>query len=258
MDNMFDVAGKNIVVTGGYGHLGGELSNYLARSGAKTIIIGRDDRRGMDFLEESTFKKNLFYYNANLTSYSEVKKCFSKIIKRHGIIDVLINNAYFMQSDNFEEISEHDWETGINGTINLTYRVTQAAVKYMKQTGGSIINIASMYGMVSPDPAIYGESKFNSPANYGAGKAAVIQFTKFCAVHLAKYKIRVNAVSPGPFPSPSVQMNKTFISKLVEKVPLKRIGHPSELNGVIVLLCSEASSYITGQNISVDGGWTSW
>jgi len=128
----------------------------------------------------------------------------------------------------------------------------------MKQTGGSIINIASMYGMVSPDPAIYGESKFNSPANYGAGKAAVIQFTKFCAVHLAKYKIRVNAVSPGPFPSPSVQMNKTFISKLVEKVPLKRIGHPSELNGVIVLLCSEASSYITGQNISVDGGWTSW
>jgi len=115
-----------------------------------------------------------------------------------------------------------------------------------------------MYGVVSPDPRIYGDSGYDNPPNYGAGKAAIIQFTRYAACHLAAKGIRVNAISPGPFPNPKVQENKWFISNLKNKVPLGRIGQPGDLKGAVVFLASEGSSYITGQNIVVDGGWTVW
>jgi gluconate 5-dehydrogenase len=123
---------------------------------------------------------------------------------------------------------------------------------------GVIINISSMYGIVSPDPRIYGDSGYNNPPDYGAGKAGIIQFTKYAACHLAAKGIRVNAVSPGPFPGAEVQKNEAFITNLKNKVPLGRIGQPADLKGVVVFLASDASSYITGQNIIVDGGWTVW
>ena len=115
-----------------------------------------------------------------------------------------------------------------------------------------------MYGTVSPDPSIYGDSGYDNPPNYGAGKAAIIQFTRYMACHLAKDGIRVNSVSPGPFPSPEVQENKQFITNLEKKTPLGRIGQPYEIKGIVVFLASAASSYVTGQDIHVDGGWTSW
>ena len=115
-----------------------------------------------------------------------------------------------------------------------------------------------MYGKVSPDPSIYEDSLLNSLPNYGAGKAAVIQYTRFLACHLAKKRIRVNSVSPGPFPQEEVQQNIEFINRLKKKIPMGRIGLPHELKGVIVFLASNASSFITGENILVDGGWTAW
>ena len=115
-----------------------------------------------------------------------------------------------------------------------------------------------MYGSVSPDPSMYGESGFDNPPNYGAGKAAIIQFTRYAACHLSPFGIRVNSISPGPFPNETVQENVSFISKLNEKVPLKRFGKPEELKGAVILLASNAASYITGANIPVDGGWTAW
>ena len=115
-----------------------------------------------------------------------------------------------------------------------------------------------MYGKVSPDPSIYEESGFNSLPSYGAGKAAIIQYTKFLACHLAKKRIRVNSVSPGPFPQEDVQKNVEFINRLKKKIPMGRIGLPDELKGIMIFLASDASSYITGENILVDGGWTAW
>ena len=126
-----------------------------------------------------------------------------------------------------------------------------------KNKFGSIINISSMYGMVSPDPSIYGSSGHNNPPNYGAGKAAIIQFTRYTACHLAKKGIRVNSVSPGPFPKPDVT-DMRFISNLKKKTPMGRLGQPHEIKGVIVFLASQSSSFVTGTNISVDGGWTAW
>jgi gluconate 5-dehydrogenase len=123
---------------------------------------------------------------------------------------------------------------------------------------GVIINISSMYGIVSPDSRIYGDSGYNNPPDYGAGKAAIIQFTRYSACHLACDGIRVNTISPGPFPGAEVQQNKTFMSNLENRVPLGRIGRPDDLKGAVVFLASNASSYVTGQNIVVDGGWTVW
>jgi NAD(P)-dependent dehydrogenase (short-subunit alcohol dehydrogenase family) len=128
-----------------------------------------------------------------------------------------------------------------------------------EQQKGSIVNIASMYGVVAPDPELYqGDVSLNNPANYGAGKAAIIQFTKYTAAYYAKYGIRANSISPGSFPNPKVQQNASFIKRLSAKSMLGRVGQPQELQGVVILLASDASSYITGQNICVDGGWTAW
>ena len=115
-----------------------------------------------------------------------------------------------------------------------------------------------MYGMVAPDMSIYGDSGQNNPANYGAGKAAIIQFTKYLASVYGARGIRANAVSPGPFPNPEVQKDQRFIGELCRKNPMHRIGRPEDLQGIIVFLASDASRYVNGQNIAVDGGWTAW
>ena len=130
----------------------------------------------------------------------------------------------------------------------------------MRSAGaGSIVNVASMYGIVSPQPAAYaGSPDFHNPPAYGAAKAGVIQYTRYAAVHLAPDGVRVNAISPGPFPSPSVQEDPAFIAGLAARVPLGRIGRPEDLVGPLVFLLSDASRYVTGHNLVVDGGWTIW
>ena len=128
----------------------------------------------------------------------------------------------------------------------------------IKQRQGSIINIASMYGVVSPNPEIYGTSGQNNPPFYGAAKAGIIQLTKYLACHYVKDGVRANCISPGPFPNLDTKMNKDFIENLSRKTPMNRVGQPAELQGIAVLLASDASSYINGQNIGVDGGWTVW
>jgi gluconate 5-dehydrogenase len=121
--------------------------------------------------------------------------------------------------------------------------------------------LSSFWGqlqLVSPDPSIYGDSGFDNPPNYGAGKAAIIQFTRFAACHLGKKGIRVNAIAPGPFPNEKVQQNTQFIENLKRKNPLGRIGYPDDIKGAVVFFASDASSFITGAVLPVDGGWTAW
>ena len=116
-----------------------------------------------------------------------------------------------------------------------------------------------MYGIVSPNPDVYENTQVDpNPSNYGCGKAAIIQFTKYIACNYAKYNIRANCIAPGPFPNLETQENKSFIGNLKNKTPMNRIGTPDDIKGITVFLSSEASSYITGQCISVDGGWTAW
>jgi gluconate 5-dehydrogenase len=156
-------------------------------------------------------------------------------------------------------MSDEAWAKGVDGAVGTTFRCTREIIPYFEAVnGGVIVNFGSMYGVVSPDPSIYGESGQNNPANYGAGKAAVIQFTRYCAGHLANKNIRVNCVTPGPFPDPKKLPPEAFLKELRNKTMLKRVGVPDEIVGAVLYLASDAASFTTGANLIVDGGWTAW
>lgn len=258
MKNIFDLKGQIAIVTGGYSYLGIAISEVLAEYGATVYVAGKNKNSAESIIGSQPKINKIKFIDCDVSNLGSIKKCFENIYKREGRIDILANNANYGHAGKLDTIKEEDWAAGIDGTINNYFRCIQTAIKYMKRNGGVIINVASMYGVVSPNPEVYGNSGFDNPPNYGAGKAAIIQLTKYAAVHFAKYNIRVNSVSPGAFPKPTVQKNKTFIRNLSKKIPLGRIGSPDELKGTIILLASKASSYITGQNICVDGGWTIW
>lgn len=255
--SQFELKGKVAIVTGGYGHLGKSMTEALSEAGAIVIVCDLDKNT---FNKAFSDCKNIKFEKIDISSSESINTAFNNIFNEYKNIDILLNCAFFTKWNLPELMTDDEWQNGIDGTLNSIFKCIKAVVPYMKKNnGGEIINIGSMYGMVSPDFRIYDDSKvFLNPPNYGAAKAGVIQLTKYYAVYLAKHNIRVNTISPGSFPSLKVQKNTNFIDKLESKVPMKRIGRPEELKGAVVFLASEASSYITGQNIVVDGGYTIW
>ena len=262
LKQLFNLEGKNIVITGGAGHLGSAMSEALAAFGANLFILGKNEEKNSQFalrLKEHYNSKICKGFAFDIRNENSVCDVWEKIQQTTEHIDILVNNANYSCAKPLHEYTFNEWNVGIDGTIGGVFRMTQYALSYMmKQQNGNIINIASMYGMVAPNMDIYGDSGQNNPANYGVGKAAIIQFTRYIACVYAKYGIRANAISPGPFPNKIVQKDGRFINELCKKNPMNRIGNPSDLQGIIVYLASDASSYTNGQNIAVDGGWTSW
>lgn len=260
---MFSLEGNTAIVTGGSGHLGSAMSEALAEAGANVVIASRNEKKCSDLaqsLNENYGIKSIGL-ELDISSRKMIRDCFKKACEMMGSINILINNAAFVANEDSEWTKQKHWERGIEGTIGGVFVCTQEILQYFdhdRNGYSSIINIASMYGLVSPDPNIYGDSGLDNPPIYGAGKAAIIQFTRYTACHLASLGVRVNCISPGPFPNPEIQNNHMFISNLERKVPLGRIGQPHELKGAVVFLASRASSYITGHNLVVDGGWTAW
>ena len=260
MKNMFDLTGKVVLLMGGSGNLGTAEADALASFGATVISVHLADGS-----ETSETRPNVIHIPADFSNEAEHQAVFDRVARDYGRIDVLINNAAYgggsggkglaLEIENFDDES---WQGGIEGNLGLTFRSMRAAIPLMKEKGGSIINIASMYGVVSPDPGIYGDSGSNSPVTYGVSKAGVLQLTRYGAAHLAKYGIRVNAITPGPFPNERTLANVEFSKKLADKTMLKRVGSREEMGGAIVLLASDASTFMTGSNITVDGGWTAW
>jgi gluconate 5-dehydrogenase len=180
-------------------------------------------------------------------------------LQKYGKIDVLINNAISQKATPGTSIqSDDDWAESLKGTLLSVHTCIRDIIPIFKNQGqGKVINVSSMYGMIAPDFNVYKDlEQFTNVPQYGAAKAAVIQITKYFASLLGKDNITVNCVSPGPFPSNTVQENKEFIKRLSEKTLLKRVGKPEDLQGIFELLCSDKSNFITGQNIAVDGGWT--
>jgi len=260
LTEMFSLDGKVAVVTGGAGHLGYPISLALAEAGAKVYIGSTNYEKccaaaaGISQKTDGKAKGVLI----DIRSTEAIQKSFADIALETGKIDILVNNAFYSSGQGLD-MAERDWQAGLDGTAGSVFRTTREVVTYMeKAQAGSIINIASMYGLVSPDPAVYPKPEYANPPNYGAGKAAVIQFSRYAACHLAPKGIRVNSVSPGPFPTIQVQNDQEFMAALEKKVPLGRIGRPQEIKGIIVFLASEAASYVTGANFCVDGGWTAW
>lgn len=254
----FRLDGKIAVVTGGYSNLGRAFTTALAEAGADVVVAGHNKN---SFDELFGKVDNIYYESIDIMDLESIRTCFQKISEEFGRIDVLVNNAIALRGNNiFEEISNEDWGYSLDGVAGSVFRTIQEVVPYMKEKGGSIINIASMYGFIAPDFRMYeGDYLYQlNPIYYGAGKAAVLQMTRYLAEYLHKFNIRVNAISPGSFPSKTTQQHAEFIKKLSEHNPMNRIGEPDDLKGAVVFLASEASSYIIGQNIQVDGGWSIW
>lgn len=254
--NLFSLEHKVILVTGGYGHLGQAICQGLVEAKAQVVVLGRSEEKFKQVFPEP---ENLHFQPCDISQSASIEKALSTIGQRFRKIDVLVNNAIYSRGQHPENMSDEDWNYGIDGVLNSVYRCIRAVIPYMKeQKRGKIINVSSMYGIVSPDFSIYEGNPFLNPPHYGAAKAGVIQLSRYFAVHLGKKNIQVNTISPGAFPSPEVQKNQEFIKRLQNKSPLGKIGQADDLKGAFVFLSSEASNFITGQNLVIDGGWTIW
>jgi NAD(P)-dependent dehydrogenase (short-subunit alcohol dehydrogenase family) len=262
MDNLFglfSLEGKTIWVAGGAGYLGQATVKMLLDAGAKVVCIDLTDRA-------EQFVRSTPEYPGHSAATLDVRdgeaiKQFVKVrTAETGIPLGLVILTYGSTSKNFEDLTEKDFDdvnhAGLTATFLLAREVGMAMEKNDK---GSIVLFSSMYGSVSPDPRAYEAPMNVNPIEYGVGKAGIVQMTRYLAVHWAKKGIRCNCVSPGPFPNPGVQ-EKTpeFINRLAYKVPMGRVGRQEEVAGAVLFFLSDASSYVTGQNLFVDGGWTSW
>ncbi len=262
----FRLAGTVAFLSGATGLLGRPMARALASAGAHVILNARTADALETFVEE--LKSAGLSASAacfDVTDEAAIRRHMSLIGAQYGRLDVLVNNASAGSPGTMETALSLDFEKAYRVNVTAAFQLLQTAIPWLKtagssrQGGASVINIASMYGSVSPDPAIYGTSGANSPPYYGPAKAALIQLTRYAACHLAPQRIRVNCISPGPFPSAKyLERDTDFQGRLQSKIPMQRCGRPAEMAGPLLFLASDASSYVTGVNLPVDGGWTAW
>lgn len=262
VQQLFSLKDKVALVTGGAGWLGAQFCSALMDLEATVLINSRSLDRAQQLASFLNTSKQsgravaqAFDINDEVVSAASV----AQILSEYGAIDVLINNAFAGKQLRISETSRSNFDEIVQSGLSSYFNLSKLVGAAMQTRGrGSIINIASMYGIVSPDPRLYeGTPYINSPA-YGSAKAGLIQLSKYFAAFLGPYGVRVNSISPGPFPAPKAQEDVVFAQRLAAKTMLGRFGQPSELKGAVVFLASEASSFVTGQNIVVDGGWTTF
>jgi NAD(P)-dependent dehydrogenase (short-subunit alcohol dehydrogenase family) len=177
---------------------------------------------------------------------------------RHGGLDALVNLAYCPHSKGIDELTGEEFGRALVENVGKAFLLAREAKRLMKP-GASVVLFSSMYGGVSPDPRIYHPPMRPNAIEYGVSKAGIEQMVRYLAVSWAKDGIRVNAVSPGPFPHPSLQREQPeFMERLAAKTPLGRIGRQDEVTGAVVFLVSDEASYVDGHVLMVDGGWTIW
>ena len=270
ISKLFDIKNRNIVITGSSGLLGSQYANTLSAAGANVILVDLDSAKNKK-LENSLIKKygtRARSYTTDISNIQEVKKLAKNVSSDFKKIDGLINNAAYTSKGakaesakpygSFENFPIKIWQKSIDINLTGVFFCSQVFGKIMvKQGKGVIVNIASTYGLVGADQRIYGKSGLNLPISYAATKGAVINLTKYLAAYWSGKNIRVNTLSPGGVRDITYQ-DKKFIKKYSEKTILGRMARKDEYNGAMLFLISDASSYMTGANLIVDGGWTAW
>lgn len=258
---LLSLKGKVAIVTGAAGWLGSAMSRALAEAGARLVVTSRqtaqaeafaatlpgDGHLGLGFVQGET---------------DTIPNFVNTVVERMGQIDILVNNAYGGPAAEIDTATAEDFDQAYHVGVTAYFLLARDVMLHLRERGasGSIINIGSMYGVVASYPDAYEGLGINSPPNYHGLKGGIVHLTRHLAAYWAKDNIRVNCLSPGPFPKmPDIDnAHPEFLARLKAKVPLGRMGNPEELKGLILLLASDAGSYITGQNILVDGGWTAW
>ena len=258
IQQLFDLHGKSALVTGGTGWLGSAFSAALAEAGATVVISSRDQARAqaaVDLLPGDGAHHAVGLDHMDETS---LENGFRAAVEAAGSLDILVNNGLEslgkdLTSVTFEEFARHQANNA--GYFILARHLRDHVVE--RGAEGNIINIGSMYGQVGSYPDAYAGVSTASPVAYHALKGGTIHMTRHLACYWAKDNVRVNCLSPGPFPNFN-NVSSEMVDRLSAKNPMKRMGHPWELKGAMVFLSSAASSYMTGQNITIDGGWTAW
>ncbi|MFC1866758.1 SDR family oxidoreductase [Thermodesulfobacteriota bacterium] len=249
--------GKIALVTGSTGQLGYQFCNALACEGATVWVSDLDINRCKEVVSRLPENSPNYPLILDVGDPESVQNAFSEIKKVSGTLDILINNAGIAVFTPFEERTLDEFINVFKVNAGGTFLCTQAGVKLMRErkTKGSIINIGSIHGMVSGDPRIYTDCSRKTSECYGASKAAIIHMTKYFAVHLAEFGIRVNCICPGGVFN---NQGKDFVINYSYRTPMGRMAKETELAGTAIFLSSDEASYITGQSIAVDGGWTAW
>lgn len=270
-DTIFSLEGKNALVIGGLGQIGFSSVKILLDAGARVEVVDLQEQSKSQKAKELKKKykrSNLTFSKINITNEKEVNDKIKKTSKNFGSIDILINHSHFKGNSKrlkpnakffsqFEDYPFDVWKQTIDVNLNGLFLITKAVGKSMiKQKSGVIINTASTYGIVSPNKSIYGNSGINSPAAYATTKAAIINFSRYMSTHWAAHNIRVNTLSPGGVDNDG--QSEIFKKNYSKLTPLNRLSKENEYQGAILFLASSASSYMTGSNLIVDGGWTAW
>ncbi|MET6996021.1 SDR family oxidoreductase [Chitinophaga defluvii] len=257
--NLFGVQDKEIWVIGGAGYLGQATVSLLAAGGAK-VLCADLEQRADSFLKTAALENNVTPATLDVRDENAIKQFVAHQVNSRGVPHGLVNLTYTSTAKSMEELTGQDFDDANHGGLTATFLLAREVGREMVKAGrGSLVLFSSIYGSVSPDPAVYEAPMNKNPVEYGVGKAGIIQLTRYLAVHWGKAQIRCNCISPGPFPNPRVQEEHTgFVDRLRRKVPMNRVGQPAEIAGAVAFLLSDAAAYITGQNLFVDGGWSSW
>jgi gluconate 5-dehydrogenase len=256
---MFSLQGRIALVTGGSGHLGFSFARALAEAGARVAVTSRDLPRAEALARLLPCSDGAEHFGIALdqTDAASIDKCIDEVLRRAHQIDVLVNNAHEPIVGDWQSVTAEDFQrhfANVTGYFLLARHVRNHAVE--RSAPASIVMLGSMYGVVGSYPEAYQDIGPASPAAYHALKGGIVQLTRHLAVYWAKDNVRVNCLSPGPFPSSAA--HEQMVERLRAKSPMGRMGKPHELKGALLVLASDAGSYITGQNLIVDGGWTAW
>lgn len=264
--SQFLLDGRVAFLSGAAGRLGEEMAWALAGAGAHVVLNGRR-QDALESLAANLISKGNQVSIAcfDVADENAARTHFDRITEEYGRLDVLVNNASSGRPGTIDSASAEDFHHAYRVNVVAAFQLLKLSLPLLRVSGkstaggASVVNISSMYGSVSPDPSIYGTSGANSPPYYGPAKAALLQLTRYAACHLASDRIRVNSISPGPFPaSEFLGRDPGFGERLSAKVPMTRVGNPHEVQGPLLFLASDASSYVTGANLALDGGWTAW
>lgn len=259
--SLFDLSGRTALITGGAGNLGRVFAASLLEMGARVALLDVNANVG-GVAQELDATGRAKGFQADLEQETSLRAAFDLALEWGGGLDILVNNAAFVGTSGltgwavpFEQQESATFRRAIEVNLTAIFTLCRIAAPHLRKNGrGTIVNIASIYGIVGPDNRLYDSTSMGNPAAYGASKAGVLQLTRYLATALAP-DIRSNAITPGGIERGQPQI---FLDRYCSRTPLGRMATEQDFGGALVYLASDASAYVTGQNIVVDGGWSAW
>jgi NAD(P)-dependent dehydrogenase (short-subunit alcohol dehydrogenase family) len=257
IDQLFDLTGRVALLTGASGHLGSAFARALAEAGASVVAASREIEKAKATVAALPGKQKHYAVELDQMKPDSLQAGFAKAKELAGGVDILVNNGHAALGKDLTTVTQAEFAEHL-GNAAAYFELARLTHDDAVQRGkpASIIMLGSMYGQVASYPDAYADVCPASPVPYHALKGGILQMTRHLAVYWARDRVRVNALSPGPFPSHKAPAE--MVTRLITKSPMQRMGHSFELKGAIVFLASDASSYMTGQNLTIDGGWTAW